>query len=251
MTGSVSSEHQQLLIAGYVLGDLSPKEAAIFEQMLAGNPDLMREVEQMQRILEMAYVNETPPPAHLKASILSAYELAQTATMPQKSASVISFSSWQKAWGAIAAALIVALGISNYTLWRSLQTASREELPATALTFDLEPTETATVSGSVSLTIDPDSLEGSLSAENLPPLPADQVYALWTVVAPDAVVTADEKNAILTDTFTVDETGELAKTITVPSIFRDRSQVVAVAVTIENAAAPQQHLASPILIEPI
>ncbi|NJO11461.1 MAG: hypothetical protein HC873_19495, partial [Leptolyngbyaceae cyanobacterium SL_1_1] len=131
MTGLVPPEYQQLLIAGYVLGDLGPEEAAAFEQLLAADPSLIREVEQMQQALEMAYAAETPPPAHLKASILSAYELAQTAVAaPRRSTRVVALSGWIKGLGAIAAALIIGLVIDNYTLRRSLQAVRDVSTPA-------------------------------------------------------------------------------------------------------------------------
>ena len=79
-------------------------------------------------------------------------------------------------------------------------------------------------------------------------MPADRVYALWTVTAADAPATKDDKNAILTAVFTVDEAGDQIEKIVLPGVFRDRSEVQAIAITVEDASAPQAHESSPILI---
>jgi anti-sigma factor RsiW len=75
MTGSVPSE-QQLLMAGYILGDLSPEEAVAFEQLLATDPSLMQELAQLQQALDLAYGVEVQPPPHLRTSILKAHQTA-------------------------------------------------------------------------------------------------------------------------------------------------------------------------------
>ena len=48
------SEHLQLLIAGYVLGDLDLNEATEFEQILTADPAIAAEVAQMQQALELS-----------------------------------------------------------------------------------------------------------------------------------------------------------------------------------------------------
>ncbi|HHP7245708.1 MAG TPA: anti-sigma factor domain-containing protein [Elainellaceae cyanobacterium] len=263
MSGSVSPEQLKLLMAGYVLCDLSPEEATAFEQLLSNNPSLIREMEQMQQALEMTYPAEIEPPAHLRSSILSAYDIAshlttdasasrqesrQTPRRERLQSNVLRLRGWIKSLGAAAALVILGLSISNYVLWRSLQAEQTDMQPSNMLTFSLEPTE-ADVSGSVKVVANPTRLEATLDAENLPPLEEGNVYALWTVVAPNAPVTADEKNAILTEVFTVDAQGYASKQITLPSVFHNLGLVEAVAITREDADAPQAHRASPILIE--
>jgi hypothetical protein len=100
--------------------------------------------------------------------------------------------------------------------------------------------------------INPDTLAGSLTVENLPPLEPGSVYVLWTVVDPNATATVDQKNAILTTVFTVDEQGRMSQPIDLPPVYRrDRNLVRAVAITKESAAAPQDHLSPPLLIQPL
>ena len=45
-------ECEQLLISGYVLGNLSPAEALLFEEILTENPDLIEQVTLMQQALD-------------------------------------------------------------------------------------------------------------------------------------------------------------------------------------------------------
>lgn len=251
MTGSMSSEQIQSLIAGYVLCDLSPAEAEVFEQLMAEDPALTEEVEQMQQTLEMAYApSEIQPPAHLRASILNAHEADYSqvdASVSRVPARAEHRWNWRKGLGAVAALLIVGLSISNYMLWRSLQTAQTRIQPANALTVSLEPTEENSPA-SATVMLDPDRLAATLQVANLPPLPEGQVYALWTVLQADAPFTTDDKNAILTSVFTVDENGGEAASIALPPVYQDQQWVKAIAITVEAADAPQVHEASPILI---
>lgn len=249
---------RQLLIAGYILGDLSRSEARLFEQMLAANPALWQEVTQLQRSLDLVYGTEITPPPHLKTAVLTA--ASQPAQQPAVTAvttrrSTRRVTRWISGLGAAAALLIVALGVQNYTLRQTLQATSAQQ-PSTKTTFSLAPVESGQ-KGKVDLTVNPAQSEAVLKAEGLAPLPADQVYVMWTVVSDNAPVTTDQKNAVLTAVFTVDSAGNQTQQIAVPSVFRgdedaatpDFGLIKAIAVTIESAAAPQLHQSSPVLIE--
>jgi len=261
MTESIPPEALQRLIAGYVLYDLSPEEAAALEEAAANDPAIAHEIEQLQRTLELTYAPpEVAPPTYLKAAILKAHQTAQSedtaaTSIPAPPISLTTARSKRRRWvtalGAIAAVAIAGLGVSNYVLWRSLQAtrAQLQQSSAETFTVSLEPTE-ADLKASVRVTVNPATLQASLNAENLPPLPAGEVYALWTVLQPEAPFTTDEKGAILTEVFTVDETqGVQIKTIALPQVYREQQWVAAIAITIEAAAAPQRHQADPILIQ--
>lgn len=265
MRGALSPEDLQLLIAGYVLCDLSAEEADILEQLMADDPAIAAEVAKMQQVLEITYAPpEVAPPSHLRSTILAAHQTAdptpasspltiappQLAQPSMERPHLTVLPRWVKGLGAIAAAAIVGLSLSNYLLWRSLQAAQRPMPAAEALTVSLQPTEAAS-DASVQVTIDPASLEGRLQVENLPPLPPGQVYVLWTVLEPNAPFTVDQKGAILTQVFTVDDQGQQVETLTVPVVYRDRQWVRAIAITVEDADAPQQHVSNPLLIQPL
>ena len=254
----VVPEDQQLLMAGYILGDLSQEESQQFEQLLAANPSLQADLAELQASVEAAYGAESTPPARLKSAILAAVDQpAQQndptlSTTPRQTTSRKRTISWLLGGlGAAAALLAVALGVQNYTLRQALQDrppAPVAQSPAEQLTFNLTPTDDGQ-SGEVVLVVSPEQLSAELEVQGLPPLPEDKVYALWTVVAEGTPVTTDSKNAILTATFTVDEAGTQSEQITVPSVYSDPSLLAAVAVTVEDAAAPQQHEAAPLLIQ--
>ncbi|PZO56075.1 MAG: hypothetical protein DCF15_09485 [Phormidesmis priestleyi] len=156
--------------------------------------------------------------------------------------------------GIVAACAALALSIQNYSLKQQLQQlqASLIEQPNSrvnqTLALSLEPTN-ASQTGAVEVIVNPSQLTAQLTAADLPPLPADQVYALWTVVAENAPVTADSKNAILTAAFTIDGAGNQSEQIPLPSVFQNQAVVVAIAITIEDATAPQLHQSSPILVQ--
>lgn len=236
---SMPLERQQELIAGYVLGDLSPEEVAEFEHLLAQDPAIAAEVFQMQQALELAYAPpEIAPPDRLRSTLL-----AKVSDRPI--ADVTRFP--QRAMAIVAAALIVVLAGSNYRLWRTLQTAQIESQSA-PLIYALQPTDSnPSAAATATISVNPDRLEATIEMRNLPPLQTDQVYALWTVLAPNAPYTTDAKQAILTKVFQVDGRGNFTQTIAVPEVYR-RGLVAKVAVTIESATAPQKHTGSPILI---
>ncbi len=248
----MSPEELQLLIAGYVLSDLDPEEAAAFEQLLAANPAIAEDVAQMQNALEVSYASpEVIPPAHLRADILNQISsmAAETARRPASTRPFHRRSfSWRSLVEVAAAGLVVALGVNNYRLSQALQTAQSQTMPQYATTtYVLDATQGDSVASAV-VTVDPNNLEATLTAENLPPLPPGQVYVLWTVLQQDAPFTVDEKAAILTGVFQVDSQGSASKTIAVPPVYRVGGVVSRVAVTIEDANAPQRHAGSPIMV---
>lgn len=239
------SEELQLLVAGYVLGDLDPAEAAEFEQLLAQNPAIAEEIQQMQATLEAVYAPPpVPPPAHLRSQILAKVDAASAAPV---SLARRRLFPWRSVLEVAAAALIITLGINNYRLQQTLQTARLNPEPSANLTYVLNATD-AKSQASAKVIVDPDNLEAKISVQNLPPLPPGKVYALWTVVAPTAPYTTDDKEAILTEVFEVDDRGNFSQTIAVPKVYRSKNQVTKVAVTIEDASAPQKHIGSPIMI---
>jgi anti-sigma factor RsiW len=89
-------ECEQLLVSGYVLGNLSPAEALLFEEMLAENDHLIEQIVAMQQALDLVYnPPEVSPPNSLRDRILTAANSPQiepTAAKPLSSASTPSKS---------------------------------------------------------------------------------------------------------------------------------------------------------------
>ncbi|NEP19567.1 MAG: anti-sigma factor, partial [Leptolyngbya sp. SIO4C1] len=199
MTASMPTEEQQLLIAGYVLGHLDADEAAAFLQQIAAHPMLQQEVQRLQKALEagLAPADVTPPP-HLRTALLNhAQAQTQAEGRPFSLQATAPLPAWVKRLGAIAALTIVGLSLSNVFLWRSAQKLRLALEGQPTLQITLEPTE-ADLSASATVSVDPNRLQATLTVKNLPPLPADKVYVLWTVLETDAAYTTDDKNAILT-----------------------------------------------------
>ena len=250
------TECEQLLISGYVLGNLSTAEALLFEEMLKANPELNDRVMAMQQALDLAYAPpEIAPPSGLRDRILATAEAQKTNVDVSLGAASIApadnaeVSSQRQSkiigiLGAIALAIISILGIVNYRLWQTLRinTADLEIKPNTYLLRgeDLPPTTTVEL-------ITQGNLNATLIANNLPPLPSDKAYALWTVVGKDVPYTTDDKGAILTAVFQVDESGNFTHEIAVPQPHLEPKTIKKIAVTVEDVSAPQAHTGSILL----
>ncbi|MGG6295776.1 anti-sigma factor [Leptolyngbya sp. AN02str] len=252
------SEQIQELIAGYVLGDLEPDEANAFEQLLTTDPAIAHEVAQVQQALELSY-NPTPvePPAHLRMAIVQAATQdvsttsaatpaanpSATNTMPLRSRTV----QWNRWLGVAAAGLIAVLGVNNLRLWQTVKVLEERQQQYETLTYSLQSLVNAQ-NASVTITVDPNTLQASLAVANLPPPPPGKVYAIWTLPQQGTPFTTDDKGAILTGTFEVDAEGNIDYRILVPPVFRTVDLVDKVAISLEDAEAPQQHQGTPIMI---
>ncbi|MEM9543030.1 MAG: hypothetical protein AAGA60_26505 [Cyanobacteria bacterium P01_E01_bin.42] len=121
MSESSPSRREELL-AGFVMGDLSPEEAEEFQRLLARDPDLVGDSDRLQEVLAClpyALPEEAPPP-QLREKILARAERPRWRRYPSPNLKHVA--------GAIAALLVLALGIDNYRLRRmvSVQTATVE-----------------------------------------------------------------------------------------------------------------------------
>jgi anti-sigma-K factor RskA len=189
MTAPENSQYVQQLAAGYIVGELSPDEALEFQQMLAENPSLAVEVEQLQQVLdEVVYgLNAVEPPPHLRAAILNNLLDVETENLFASHRPVSIFPSslsWRKIIGSVAALLILYLGIDNYHLRTELQVADNLKTllqqKATRL-FPLRGVNVAkTASGSFVLNVEQQT--GVIAVQNVPPAPVGSVYRLWAVV---------------------------------------------------------------------
>ncbi|MEY2857660.1 MAG: hypothetical protein RLZZ74_1972 [Cyanobacteriota bacterium] len=238
-------ECEQLLISGYVLGNLSPAEALLFEEMLRENPDVREQVVAMQEAFDLAYASpEVSPPANLRDRILTAanaQQIAPTTAQPSSKIRVATPTRLAKILGAIALLTIACLSIANYQLWRSVQTADVAKV-TNQKTYLLQGKDLPKTQAK--LIVNPNQLKATLIAQNLPPLPAKKVYALWTVVGKNVPYTTDQKGAILTAVFQVNQAGNFAQEIAVPQPHFESRTIKKIALTVEDISAPQNHTGS-------
>ena len=244
---SLPPECQQLLISGYVLGNLSPAEALLFEEMLAENPALIEEVTVMQQALDSAYnPPEIAPPAGLRDRILSAANARKTETIQRETPAENSNTTTSKSklpgiLGAIALFTIALLGFNNYRLWRIAKAPDAVE--TSQKTYLLQG-DKLSQTAQAKLIVDRNRLDAKLIANNLPPLPPEQAYALWTVVGKDVPYTTDDKGAILTAVFQVNEEGNFTREIALPQPHLEPKTIQKMAITVEDVSAPQAHTGS-------
>ena len=259
MSRATPPNKRSSLVAGFVLNTLDDIEASEFSRLAASDPTLLEDVEQLQQSLEESYgIEEASPPPMLRDRLLASYStqvalghLSKPASQDRNSPALRDRGK-NTALKAALAALAIALTLSNLFWWQSSRQQIAKQLPeensqASTQSYELEVTEVGQ-SGTVEVTIDPDTLTATLAASNLPPITSDQTYVLWTVLVPDAPYTTDSKSAVLAATFTVDSQGETTKNLALPNAFEQPDSVAALAVTVESTAAPQAHEGSPLLL---
>jgi hypothetical protein len=122
-------EQVQNLLAGYILGDLTPKEAAQVTQLLEHSPDLLTELHQLQSTLAVLSLSLPVAclPQQLEARILQAAQAEDfpTAHSPAKQIRQSRPRPWK--WGiAIAAVMIAGLGSETYRLHQKLAMSQLE-----------------------------------------------------------------------------------------------------------------------------
>ena len=251
MVSQLPPEYEQLLIVGYVLGNLSSAEAMLVEELLVDNPNLIQQITEVQEALELGFAfPEVDPPPSLKNTILTAYETKSS--QPKLEAIALPAippkvpkpqTPWVKIWAAIATAIVAGLGIANYRLWQTVKTANITNTQSDRLVYLLRG-ENLDRSATAKLIVNRDRLNATLTVEDLPPLPPEKAYALWTVIGKDVPYTTDEKGAILTAVFQVDGSGEFTREIAVPQPYLEPRTIKKVAITVEDVSAPQAHQGS-------
>lgn len=207
----------ETLLAGYVLGDLTPAEIAHVNQLLERNPDLLVELQRLQVTLAVLPLSlpVTSPSQQLETRILQAAqaELATATHSPAKPMRQMRLRSWK--WGgAIAAVVIAGLGIETYQLHQKLTATQLEnqrlhqqlatthqELSRyqTAMNLLRQPKNrfltligtNPKLKSSGSLVIVPTEESAILVLRDVAPLPKGKVYRLWALVDGQKVTCGD------------------------------------------------------------
>jgi hypothetical protein len=175
------SDDEEMLVSGYVLGDLTAEETELLEQKIAANPDLLKEIHAVQAsfgLLPQGLPSVEPPPS-LREAILTAPELQQH-FQPKRSIGLLL----KLALGLLALAAS-ALAIDNWQLRQQLQVAQTNRVDRVAALLQ-QPN-----SRLIALTSKNSKAAGTLlfqrgrwqeaiiSLGNLPPLPPDRIYRMW------------------------------------------------------------------------
>jgi anti-sigma-K factor RskA len=184
--------HWDERLAGYVLGDLTPEEAAQVKQYLEAHPEQLSEVQALQAtlsLLPLALPETVVSPAIGAELVQAAEQMLAKVPQRQRSSSKRSWKHRLLLIGGIAgAAFTLGFAYDSYCLRQELSMANAQlrqqaamTIPAQALgnrLFTLQATnETQPALGS--LVVAPKSQLVLLTIQNLKPLPPGKVYRLW------------------------------------------------------------------------
>jgi anti-sigma-K factor RskA len=246
------STEDQLIIAGYVLGDLEPEEIARVEQRLATDTALSAEAHAMQISLwstPQGMPMMTPPP-QLRDKILAANALASATAAPTSVEPVLRAASqipqgspsigWGKVLAGLAMLLALLLGADNFRLRQALSFAQQKETTPT------KPDSVAAIlqrpnSRLVALKGEQDAAgtilftpgkwqEVVVSLGNLPPLPPDQIYRMWLTLANGQTIPCGE--------FNTDTEGSVFVKLTPPKTPPKGVKATGIYVTVDGANTP-------------
>lgn len=230
MFGSPSPEHLEELIAGYVLGNLCSEEAEEFKQLLAEQPELFQQVNQLQEVLGLLpyALPEITPPQHLRSAIVEAVHNPVNTKVARKQFSL----PWNKIIASVAAMLTLALGIDSYRLRQELSSA-KEVLTVLQgrdphLYFVKGKDKTSTASGTVLIDFHAD--EAAIVLNNISSPPTGQSYWLWAIVNDQTIRCGQFK--VSTNGFALDK-------IAVPDdAYKDGDEISKLLVTLESSQTP-------------
>jgi anti-sigma-K factor RskA len=205
MARTILAEEQELA-AGYVLGDLSETELTEFEAILATDLDLQAEVDALQLAFHKVPqgLEIVVPPAALQTKLLDAFaEIPASAVAPVAVPAATTpiarkVPTWGKALAALGVLLAGWLAVDNFSLRQQLQVAQQVKQQ------DLANILNQPKSRLVSLNTAANQVAGNIlftpgkwqqvivSARDLPPLPADEVYRMWLELANGQVIPCGE-----------------------------------------------------------
>jgi anti-sigma-K factor RskA len=241
MNESLSPEELKQLIAGYVLGDLSPEEAEQVRSILRSQPELTAEIQVLQEILALIPYSlpQTELPPQLRSKILA------TAASPAFSPRNRSLP-WQKIMTAVAASIAILVAVDNYYLRQELRLAQERKEPGLVAFLQQPQTQIYQLAGtqdasqaSARIIYNPNQEKAILIANQLPEVKAEQIYRLWAIVGQEKIACAD---------FRTDTSGNLVSEFALPQTDCSKAQAT-LAVTLESFPAPNQPKGSIVLLE--
>lgn len=200
MNESDNRERIKILAAGFVIDDLDDDEEREFRQLLAQNPELAREVDDLQNVFGQVLheFTDVGVPSSLLPQILTQVEAETQKESVFEPKVIKSPNHWKKVAAVLATLSIVVLGIDNYRLRHNFALATREN-QRLAQEFSqikkvnslLQEYETKMVSfqgkdsmdkASGSMLINRQKQKALMTIKNLPPPPDGHYYLLWAIV---------------------------------------------------------------------
>ncbi|NJL47707.1 MAG: hypothetical protein HC929_09785 [Leptolyngbyaceae cyanobacterium SM2_5_2] len=210
----------RLLLAGYVLDDLTPEETAQVEQWLVDHPETVVELETLQATWD-SWPESLPPqplPHYLRHQVMAAVEATSEATsaVPQPSptetppvslaglssprahpAAEPRFTPRRFPWGKVGLGLgwaATALALMTVRQENQRLRLALRQNEALVASFSQPGNPLFTLAGAEAepqasgrLLVNPGTQTALIITADLPPLEADQVYRLWAVAARDPI----------------------------------------------------------------
>ena len=188
------------LLAGYVLGDLSPEEIVKVKEHLAQNPELRTEIANLETTLSLLPLSlpQTTPSKSIRENIL------QSAQVSLISSPSLPIGKKPQIWilliVGLGAMAMTVIGFTNYRLQQKLAVAETElssykdaiallRKPNNRLLAIKSMKDQQQSSGS--LLIAPQEQTARLSLQNISPLPQGKVYRMWAFVDGKKVACAE------------------------------------------------------------
>jgi Anti-sigma-K factor rskA len=192
------------LLAGYVLGDLTPSELEIVEAYLVAHPEQQAEVASLMLPLDLLSLTlpADNPSASLRQQILQnvATETIENSVSVQKM-EVKPRQSWRSIIAGLGLLLVAGLGWNNYRLSHELATV-KQDLQIAKVAQNQKSKEYQSVvsllpqpdnryfslknmqgkGGVGSLVIVPNKSVALLALQKVEPLPPGQVYRVWAII---------------------------------------------------------------------
>jgi Anti-sigma-K factor rskA len=191
------------LLAGYVLGDLTPAEIAIVETYLAAHPEQQAEVAKLMLPLDLLSLTlpADNPPGSLRTKILKQAATEQSVISQSTESSVKSPQTWKSILVGLGLLSIAGLGWNNYRLSHELATV-KQDLKVAKIAQKQKFSEYQSVvsllpqpnnryfslknmqgkGGVGSLVMVPNKSIALLALQKVEPLPPGQVYRVWAII---------------------------------------------------------------------
>jgi anti-sigma-K factor RskA len=178
------------LSGAYALNALSAEEAEQFRKHLEACDACSQEVRELQQAAARMGANEAvPPPAYLKAKVLTAAD--RTPQLPPRSGGGNVIRLPRQRWGrflmAAAAVVLVVAGAIGVSQLGGDQAEQQQNLLAEGVVrvFQADDAHTATmeteIGGRISVAASPGLNQMAVDTHELPPLDDEHVYQLWAV----------------------------------------------------------------------